>query len=102
MGYYLANNSWVQSSFGTGVASAVVVMLGAMALSACVGILIERFAYRPGRSRVPYTLAFWLGIAGVGVGQLVRRRGRWPERPSASCWRRRVCGPCSRPRGWPS
>ncbi|MBI3933672.1 MAG: branched-chain amino acid ABC transporter permease [Acidobacteria bacterium] len=47
-------------------------MLGAMALSAGVGILIERFAYRPGRSASPFTFAFWLGIVGAGIGQLIR------------------------------
>jgi len=72
MGYYLANNPWIQSVAGGGVASAVVVMLGAMALSAGVGILIERFAYRPGRGGGRFTLAFWLGIAGLGIGQLVQ------------------------------
>jgi len=71
MGYYLANSQWMQSSVGTSLAGAVVVMLGAMALSAGAGILIERFAYRPGRSGARFTLAFWLGIVGAGIGQLV-------------------------------
>ena len=72
MGYYLANNQWMQSHVGSSLASAVVVMLGSMALSAGVGILIERFAYRPGRSGSRFTLAFWLGIVGAGIGQLIR------------------------------
>ena len=71
MGYYLANNRWIQSSFGTSPASAVLVMLGAMALSAGLGILIERFAYRPGRSPTRFTLAFWFGILGAATGQLL-------------------------------
>jgi branched-chain amino acid transport system permease protein len=57
---------------GASLAGAVVVMLGAMALAAGLGILIERFAYRPGRSATRFTLAFWLGIVGAGVGQLIR------------------------------
>jgi branched-chain amino acid transport system permease protein len=71
MGYYLANSRWMQAHAGSSLASAVVIMLGAMALSAFVGILIERFAYRPGRSPSRFTLAFWLGLIGAGIGQLL-------------------------------
>src|SRR3989304_1631803 len=78
MGYYLANSRWIQATVGTSLASAVLIMLGAMALSACVGILIERFAYRPGRSPSRFTLAFWLGIVGAGIGQLVRPAASTP------------------------
>ena len=46
-------------------------MLVAMVLSAGLGILIERFAYRPGRSETRFTLAFWLGILGAAAGQLM-------------------------------
>ena len=70
MGYYLANSALIQSVLGASLLSAVVVMLLAMALSAGVGILIERFAYRPGRSSTPYTLAFWLSFVGLGLGHL--------------------------------
>jgi branched-chain amino acid transport system permease protein len=78
MGYYLANNRWVQSSLGTSTLSAILIMLGAMILSAGLGILIERFAYRPGRGASRFTLAFWLGI-------LARPPGNWPEaRPHCS------------------
>jgi branched-chain amino acid transport system permease protein len=72
MGYYIANNSWVKANLGTNAMSAVLILLGAMALSAGLGILIERFAYRPGRSDTKYALAFWLGIAGAAAGQLMR------------------------------
>src|SRR5438876_7157044 len=72
MGYYLSNNRWIQGNLGTSLASAVVVMLASMGLAAGVGILIERFAYRPGRTTTPYTLAFWLAIVGAGIGQLIR------------------------------
>jgi branched-chain amino acid transport system permease protein len=68
MGYYLANSAAVQATLGTTPAAAVVVMLGAMAICAMVGILIERFAYRPGRTPTRFTLAFWLGILGAGFG----------------------------------
>ena len=77
MGYYLANNNWIQSAFGTSALSAIVVMLGAMALSALLGIAIERFAYRPGRTHTPFTLAFWLGILGVSAGGMLN-----PSAPS--------------------
>jgi branched-chain amino acid transport system permease protein len=70
MGYYLANSPFVQGIVGTGPAAAVVVMLGAMVICAGVGILIERFAYRPGRSPTRFALAFWLGILGAGFGHL--------------------------------
>ena len=72
MGYYLANSRSIQSMLGTSLLSAVAIMLGAMALSAMLGLLIERFAYRPGRSATRFTLAVWLGIVGAGIGQLIR------------------------------
>ena len=71
MGYYIANSRLFQERMGTSLIGAVVVMLLAMVLSAGVGILIERFAYRPGRTRTPFTLAFWLGIFGAAFGQLL-------------------------------
>lgn len=72
MGYYLGNADWVRDLFGTSPLAAVVVMVGAMALSAALGMLNERFAYRPGRSPTPFVLAFWLGVLGAGFGHLVR------------------------------
>ena len=72
MGYYLANNQWIKTNLGTSALSAVVIMLGSMILSAGLGILIERFAYRPGRGASRFTLAFWLGILGAAAGQLVQ------------------------------
>src|SRR5699024_10982823 len=58
----------VQSVFGTSVFAAVVVMLGAMVACALLGLVIERFAYRPGRSPVRGVLAFWLGLLGAAFG----------------------------------
>jgi branched-chain amino acid transport system permease protein len=71
-GYYLANNSWIKATLGQSALSAVLILLGAMALCAGAGILIERFAYRPGRGASQFALAFWLGIAGAAVGQVLR------------------------------
>jgi len=71
MGYYAAKNPWIRSTFGESLTAAAVVMLVAMALAGGLGILIERFAYRPGRSETRFTLAFWLGILGAGAGQLM-------------------------------
>ena len=71
MGYYLANNQWIKTSFGNSTFSAVLILLGAIAISAFAGILLERFAYRPGRGGSPFALAFWLGIAGAAAGQLL-------------------------------
>ena len=71
MGYYMANSRLFQEYMGTSLFSALVVMLVAMALSAILGILIERFAYRPGRTDTPFTLAFWLGIFGAALGDLL-------------------------------
>src|SRR5688572_15969607 len=71
MGYYIANSRIVQDQLGGSVLAAVVVMLLAMALSAGLGMLIERFAYRPGRTRTRFTLAFWLGIVGAIFGNLL-------------------------------
>jgi branched-chain amino acid transport system permease protein len=71
MGFYLANNKWIIATFGESALTAVLVLLGSMVLSAGVGILIERFAYRPGRAHSPFALAFWLFIVGAAAGQLV-------------------------------
>src|SRR6185295_19137666 len=49
MGYYVANNQWIKVNLGTNATSAVLILLASMALSAGLGILIERFAYRPSR-----------------------------------------------------
>ena len=71
MGYYLANNKFIQATFGDSIFGAIVVMLGAMALAALAGLTIERFAYRPGRGGrggATYTFAFWLGLVGAGIG----------------------------------
>jgi hypothetical protein len=84
MGYYLANNSWIKSNLGTNAISAVLILLGSMVLSAGLGILIERFAYRPGRGDSRYALAFGLVAAGnfAAVPLAGFRRGRrhcdWP------------------------
>ena len=79
MGYYLANNDTIKATLGTSPASAVIVMLGAMVISALLGIVIERFAYRPGRTHTPFTLAFWFGILGVSAGGMLN-----PTLPSLS------------------
>jgi branched-chain amino acid transport system permease protein len=71
MGYYIANSRVVQEQLGTSLFAAVVVMILAMGLSAGLGMLIERFAYRPGRTRTKFTGAFWLGILGAMLGSLL-------------------------------
>jgi branched-chain amino acid transport system permease protein len=68
MGFYLANSGFVTDVLGTGVLAAVVIMLGAMAACAVLGMTIERFAYRPGRSHAPHVLPFWLGVLGACFG----------------------------------
>src|ERR1051325_2869298 len=70
MGYYLARWNTGQSQQSS-LPHALVIMIGAMILSAMLGILIERFAYRPGRERARFTLAFWLGILGAVIGHFV-------------------------------
>jgi branched-chain amino acid transport system permease protein len=71
MGYYIANSRTFQETMGTSLASAMVVMLLSMALSAILGIVIERFAYRPGRTKTRFTLAFWLGVLGAAFGDML-------------------------------
>jgi branched-chain amino acid transport system permease protein len=70
MGYYLANTSLIKR-LGDSTLTAVIVLVGSMAICAGVGILIERFAYRPGRGESRYALAFWLLIVGAAAGQIV-------------------------------
>src|SRR5215468_5045139 len=72
MGYYIANNRAVQERLGGSLIAAVLVMIASMALSAALGMLIERFAYRPGRATTRFTLAFWLGILGAVFGDLFK------------------------------
>jgi branched-chain amino acid transport system permease protein len=69
MGFYLANSALLAPMQGS-LLGAVLVIVGAMAISALVGLTIERFAYRPGRSAAPFTLAFWSAVLGAGFGQL--------------------------------
>ncbi len=71
MGYYIANSSTFQAHMGTSLFSAMVVMLLSMTLSAGLGIVIERFAYRPGRTKTRFALAFWLGVLGAAFGDLL-------------------------------
>src|SRR5262245_30898633 len=71
MGYYIANSRVVQARLGGSLFAAIAVMIAAMVLSAVLGMLIERFAYRPGRAKTRFTLAFWLGILGAALGDLV-------------------------------
>jgi branched-chain amino acid transport system permease protein len=77
MGYYLANSQWMRNELGYSLGGAAAVMLGSMALSAGLGFLIERFAYRPGRGATRFTLVFWFGIVGAGAGQLIRPELAW-------------------------
>src|SRR5881394_1062050 len=72
MGFYIANSAAFKTHLGTSTFSAVLILIGAMALSAGLGILIERFAYRPGRAGSRFALAFWLTMAGAATGQIVR------------------------------
>src|SRR5688572_10333002 len=74
MGFYLANSSMLAGMQGSFVGAAIVIV-GAMALSAMLGLLIERFAYRPGRSASPLTLAFWLAILGASFGRMIGESG---------------------------
>ena len=67
MGYYLSR--FMRGSEQGSVLYALIVMLGAMILAAFLGILIERFAYRPGRGGAKYTMAFWLGLLGAVLGR---------------------------------
>lgn len=71
VGFYLGNTPFIQETLGASPAALVVVMLGAMAVCSLLGILIERFAYRPGREVARFTPAFWLGILGASVGQML-------------------------------
>jgi branched-chain amino acid transport system permease protein len=70
MGYYLSR------LIGAGGAQAsllyaLLIMLSSMLLSGILGVLIERFAYRPGRSGATKALAFWLAILGAFLGHFV-------------------------------
>ena len=69
MGYYLSRQ--IKGSGEGSLFYALVIMLGSMLLSATLGIFIERFAYRPGRSGARYAMAFWLAILGAVLGYFV-------------------------------
>jgi len=71
MGYYLANNRWVTARLGSSTLDSIFVMLASMVICSVLGIIIERFAYRPGRGRSPFTLAFWLGLLGAVIGHFL-------------------------------
>lgn len=71
VGFYLGNTPFIQETLGASPAALIVVMLGAMAVCSLLGVLIERFAYRPGREVARFTPAFWLGILGASIGQML-------------------------------
>lgn len=66
-GYYIGRN-FSQTSFGTGI----LMMVGAMLICATLGILIERFAYRPLRQRSKLTVL----ITAIGVSLLLENAGQ--------------------------
>ena len=66
MGYYLSR--MLRGAEEGSLLYALFIMLASMLLSAFLGILVERFAYRPGRSGAKFALAFWLAILGGFLG----------------------------------
>ena len=66
MGYFAARV--LEKSRNGSMSEALFIMIISMLLSAGVGILIERFAYRPSRGGYRFTLAFWLSVAGAVIG----------------------------------
>ena len=71
MGYFLANSRFLQAKFGSSALSSVLIMLASMLLASLLGIIIERFAYRPGRGAFRYTMAFWLGLLFAVIGHFI-------------------------------
>jgi branched-chain amino acid transport system permease protein len=71
MGYYLARLNAPATPAASSLPRAIFITILSMILSALLGIIIERFAYRPGRGRAPFTLAFWLGILGAVIGHFI-------------------------------
>ena len=69
MGYYLSR--YIRGSGEGSFLYALLIMFGSMMLSAALGIFIERYAYRPGRSGAKLAMAFWLGILGAVLGRFV-------------------------------
>src|ERR687892_1272507 len=69
MGYYLSR--YISGSGEGSFLYALLIMFGSMMLSAALGIFIERYAYRPGRSGAKLAMAFWLGILGAVLGRFV-------------------------------
>src|SRR6478736_3708025 len=66
-GYYIGAN-FSQTSFGAGI----LMMVGAMLICATLGIVIERFAYRPLRQRSKLTVL----ITAIGVSLLLESGGQ--------------------------
>jgi len=69
-GYYLANALDLDAS--PSILGAIVVTLGAMAICAAIGVLIERFAYRPVRHHSRLTSL----ITAIGVSLLLEYGGQ--------------------------
>lgn len=53
--------------------AAMLIMLASMGICGVLGIVIERFAYRPGRGQARWALSFWLALLGAVVGHFARR-----------------------------
>jgi branched-chain amino acid transport system permease protein len=65
MGYFVVR--MLKTSGHGSLAEALLIMTISMALSAGIGILIERFAYRPSRGGHRFVLPFWLGLLGAVI-----------------------------------
>jgi branched-chain amino acid transport system permease protein len=74
-GYYLANALGVDEN--PSLAKAAVVFIGSMAICAALGVLIERFAYRPLRQRPRLTAL----ITAIGVSLLLEFGFQLPSIP---------------------
>jgi branched-chain amino acid transport system permease protein len=72
IGYYLAGLLSARTASQGSLLYALGIMLASMLISAGLGTLIERFAYRPGRGATHFTLAFWLGLLGAVIGHFIQ------------------------------
>ena len=78
IGYFVIHFLQGKTAEELSVPGALLVMISSMLICGFIGIIIERFAYRPGRGGAKYTLAFWLALLCMVIGHYMgQMQGAW-------------------------
>src|SRR5215831_6748516 len=68
LGYFVVHLIQGKNADEMSITGAVLIMAFSMIVCALLGMVIERFAYRPGRGGGRFALAFWLALLSAVIG----------------------------------